>query len=196
MPLLAAWGILCAPWASHLGATVIGTVSTEEKARKATELGCHHTINYSIEDIEERVRELTHDEGVHVVYESLGRATLAKSLRCIRRRRMCVAYGHACGVPDPVDIVKQLGEPRSLYITRPAIRHYLTPRSALLASAEGLFAANREGVIKSTISRLSRSARSLKHTASWKVERQSARSFWCLKAFEEALCEVDRSQGS
>ncbi|MGI9479894.1 MAG: zinc-binding dehydrogenase [Hyphomicrobiaceae bacterium] len=142
---------LC-PWARHIGATVIGTVSTEEKASKARELGCHHTINYSTEDFEEKVLELTDGEGVHVVYESIGKATLAKSLRCIRRRGMCVAYGHASGVPDPVDIVKQLGEPGSLYITRPAIWHYLTPRSALLASAEGLFAAIREGVIGSTIS--------------------------------------------
>jgi NADPH2:quinone reductase len=113
---------LC-PWARHLGATVIGTVSTEEKTRKATELGCHHTINYSTGDFEERVRDLTNGEGVHIVYESIGKVTLAKSLRCIRRRGMCVADGHASGVPDPVDIVKQLGEPRSLYITRPAIWH-------------------------------------------------------------------------
>lgn len=144
---------LC-PWARHLGATIIGTVSTEEKARIARNLGCHHTINYSTEDFEERVRDLTNGKGVHVVYESIGKATLRKSLRCLRRRGMCVAYGHASGVPEPVDLVSELGAPGSLYITRPAIWDYLTPRSALLASVSGLFAALKQGIIKSTIARI------------------------------------------
>ncbi len=144
--------VLC-PWARHLGATVIGTVSTEEKARIAKDLGCHHTINYSTDDFEERVADLTHGQGVHVVYESIGKATLGKSLRCIRRRGMCVAYGHASGPPEPVDIVRELGARGSLYITRPVIWDYLTPRSALLESAMGLFEALEQGVIKSTIAR-------------------------------------------
>jgi NADPH:quinone reductase-like Zn-dependent oxidoreductase len=90
-------GHLLCPWASHLGATVIGTVSTEEKKRIALELGCHHVINYAIEDFVDRVREITNGEGVHVVYESIGKATLKRSLKCLRVRGMCAAYGHASG---------------------------------------------------------------------------------------------------
>ena len=84
-------GHMLCPWARHLGATVIGTVSTEEKAQIAEGLGCHHTINYSNEDFVERVREITGGEGVHVVYESIGRATLRRSLKCLRVRGMCAA---------------------------------------------------------------------------------------------------------
>jgi NADPH2:quinone reductase len=146
-------GHLLCPWASHLGATVIGTVSTEEKKRIALELGCHHVINYAIEDFVDRVREITNGEGVHVVYESIGKATLKRSLKCLRIRGMCAAYGHASGAPDPVDIVEELGVPGSLFITRPALFHYVTPRSALLAAADDLFEAIRQGIVKSTIAK-------------------------------------------
>jgi NADPH2:quinone reductase len=144
-------GHLLCPWANHLGATVIGTVSTEEKKRIALELGCHHVINYATEDFVDRVREITNGEGVHVVYEAIGKATLKRSLKCLRVRGMCAAYGHASGAPDPIDIVEELGVPGSLFITRPALFHYLTPRSALLAAADDLFEAVRQGIVKSTI---------------------------------------------
>ena len=144
--------VLC-PWASRLGATVIGTVSTEEKERIALELGCDHVINYTTEDFVDRVREITNGDGVHVVYESIGKATLKRSLKCLRIRGMCAAYGHASGPPDPVDIVEELGAPGSLFITRPVLFHYLTPRSAMVASADDLFEAIRQGVVKSTIDR-------------------------------------------
>ena len=144
--------VLC-PWASRLGATVIGTVSTEEKERIALELGCDHVINYTTEDFVDRVREITNGDGVHVVYESIGKATLKRSLKCLRIRGMCAAYGHASGPPDPVDIVEELGVPGSLFITRPVLFHYLTPRSAMVASADDLFEAIRQGIVKSTIDR-------------------------------------------
>jgi NADPH2:quinone reductase len=124
-------GHLLCPWASHLGATVIGTVSTEEKKRIALELGCHHVINYATEDFVDRVREITNGEGVHVVYESIGKATLKRSLKCLRVRGMCAAYGHASGAPDPVGIVEELGVPGALFITRPALFHYASRRGAL-----------------------------------------------------------------
>lgn len=143
---------LC-PWANHLGATVIGTVSTEEKARIARNLGCHHTVNYSTEDFEERVMEITGGEGVHVVYESIGKTTLRQSLRCLRPRGMCAAYGHASGAPEPVDIIEELGVPGSLFITRPAIWHYLKPREHMLAAADRLFAALRNNVLDITIAK-------------------------------------------
>jgi hypothetical protein len=96
------------------------------------ELGCDHVINYATEDFVDRVREITNGEGVHVVYESIGKATL----KCLRIRGMCAAYGHASGAPDPIDIVEELGVPGSLFMTRPALFHYLTPPSALLATAD------------------------------------------------------------
>ncbi len=146
-------GHMLCPWARHLGATVIGTVSTEEKARIAKDLGCHHTINYSKGDFVDEVRAITKGEGVHVVYESIGKATLRQSLKCLRLRGMCAAYGHASGPPEPVDIINELGVPGSLFITRPAIWHYLVPRSAMLVSAEGLFAALKQGIIKANVAK-------------------------------------------
>jgi threonine dehydrogenase-like Zn-dependent dehydrogenase len=110
-------------------------------------------INYTAEDFVDRVREITNGDGVHVVYESIGKATLKRSLRCLRVRGMCGAYGQASGVPDPVDIVEELGVPGSLFITRPAVFHYVTPRSALLAAVDDLFEVIRQGVVKSTIAR-------------------------------------------
>ncbi len=146
-------GHMLCPWARHLGATVIGTVSTAEKARIAQDLGCHHTINYSTEDFVDRVRDITNGEGVHVVYESIGKATLRQSLQCLRLRGMCAAYGHASGAPEPVDIIEELGVPGSLFITRPAIWHYITPRSELLRASDGFFGALRQGIIKSNIAK-------------------------------------------
>ncbi len=146
-------GHLLCPWARHLGAEVIGTVSTEEKAQIARELGCHHVVNYATEDFVARVREITGGEGVHVVYESIGKATLRRSLQCLRVRGMCAAYGHASGVPEPVDIVTELGVPGSLFITRPALWHYVSPRSALLAAAADLFEVIKQGIVRSTIAR-------------------------------------------
>ena len=146
-------GHMLCPWANHLGATVIGTVSTEEKARIAGELGCHHTINYSTEDFVARTREITNGEGVHVVYESIGKTTLKDSLKCLRVRGMCAAYGHASGVPDPVDVVQELGVPGSLFLTRPNIWDHINPRSELLDAADELFGALKDGVIKATIAK-------------------------------------------
>ena len=146
-------GHMLCPWARHLGATVIGTVSTEEKAQIARDLGCHHVINYTNEDFVERARDITGGAGVHVVYESIGKTTLKRSLKCLRVRGMCAAYGHASGVPEPVDIVEELGVPGSLFITRPALWHYVTPRSALLAAADDLFDTIKQGIVKSTIAK-------------------------------------------
>jgi NADPH2:quinone reductase len=144
-------GHVLSPWAKHLGARVIGTVSTPEKAAIARELGCDHTINYTREDFAARCREFTEGVGVHVVYESIGKATLEKSLDCLRPLGMCAAYGHASGPPDPVDIITDLGARGSLFITRPAIMHYLETRADLLEAADALFAVMRAGVVKSQV---------------------------------------------
>src|SRR6201984_1541072 len=142
--------ILC-PWARHLGATVIGTVSTDEKAEIARNLGCHHVINYTTEDFVAVTREITDGKGVDVVYESIGKDTLQRSLDCLRRVGMCAAYGQASGVPDPIDIVKDLGARGSLIITRPALSHYMSNRSEIDAGAKSLFDAVAQGVVASNV---------------------------------------------
>ena len=142
--------VLC-PWAKRLGAVVIGTVSGKRKAAIARELGCDHVIDYTREDFAARCRELTHGEGVDVVYESIGKATMAKSLDSLRPMGMCAAYGHASGPPDPVDVIEDLGARGSLFITRPAIMHYLAKREDMLASAHALLKVIDEGVVKSQV---------------------------------------------
>ena len=142
--------ILC-PWARHLGATVIGTVSTDAKAEIARNLGCHHVINYSTEDFVAATRKITDGRGVDVVYESIGKDTLQRSLDCLRLVGMCAAYGQASGAPDPIDLIKDLGMRGSLMITRPALSHYLSTRSEIDAAAKSLFEAAAQGVISSNV---------------------------------------------
>ena len=142
--------ILC-PWARHLGATVIGTVSTDSKAEIARNLGCHHVINYSVEDFVAVTREITDGKGVDVVYESIGKDTLQKSLDCLRLVGMCAAYGQASGVPDPINLVEDLGGRGSLIITRPVLSHYISNRSEIDAGAKSLFEAVAQGVVASNV---------------------------------------------
>jgi len=144
--------IMC-PWARHLGATVIGTVSTEEKAEIARGLGCHHVINYSTEDFVAAVREITNGKGIHVVYDSIGKETLQKSLDCLRPLGMCAAYGHASGVPAPINVVEDLGVRGSLFITRPALWHYMASRSEIDAGSQCLFDAVTAGVLSSHVAK-------------------------------------------
>lgn len=144
-------GLILCQWARALGATVIGTVSTDAKAEAAAEAGCHHPIVRTKEDFEARVRAITGGEGVAVVYESIGRDTLQTSLNCLRPMGVCAAYGHVSGPPDPVDIITDLGARGSLFITRPAIMHYVAKRADLVATADGLFAAMHDGVLRANV---------------------------------------------
>lgn len=144
-------GHLMCPWARHLGAIVIGTVSTEAKAEIARGLGCHYTINYSTEDFVAAVREITGGTGVHVVYDSVGKDTLQKSLDCLRPLGMCAAYGHASGVPDPIKIVQDLGVRGSLFITRPALWHHMASRREIDERSQSLFDAVKAGVLASKV---------------------------------------------
>ncbi len=144
-------GNVLVPWAKHLGANVIGTVGSDAKAEIAKGLGCDHVIDYSTEDFAKRCRELTDGEGVHVVYESIGKATLSQSLDSLRMLGMCAAYGHASGPPDPVDIIQDLGARGSLFITRPAVMHYLSTRAALEEAADALFGVLKAGIVQSTV---------------------------------------------
>jgi len=144
-------GNVLVPWAKHLGAKVIGTVGSEPKAEIARQLGCDHVVNYSTQDFAARCREITDGEGVHVVYESIGKATLTKSLDSLRLLGMCAAYGHASGAPDPVDIIQDLGARGSLFITRPAVMHYLATRPALEEAAAALFEVLETGIVRGVV---------------------------------------------
>ncbi len=144
-------GLILCKWANALGATVIGTVSTAEKAEAAAAAGCHHPVIRSEEDFEAKVKEVTDGEGVAVVYESIGKDTLQKSLDCLRLMGMCAAYGHVSGPPDPVDIIQDLGRRGSLFITRPAIMHYVAKREDLVMTADALFKAIGDGILSANI---------------------------------------------
>ena len=144
-------GTVLVPWAKQLGAHVIGTVGSPAKAEIASALGCDHVVDYAKDDFARRCRELTEGRGVHVVYESIGKTTLRRSLDSLRPLGMCAAYGHASGPPDKVDIIEDLGARGSLFITRPAVMHYLATRPELVQAAEGLFDVLKAGVVTSTV---------------------------------------------
>ncbi len=140
-------GLILCQWAKHLGATVIGTVGSDEKAKIARAHGCDHVIVYTREDFAERVRALTGGEGVPVVYDSVGRTTFEGSLRCLRRRGVLASYGEASGDPDPVP-PRRLGQLGSVFLTHPSLGDYTATRAELLASANDLFAMVRSGKVR------------------------------------------------
>lgn len=140
-------GLIAMQWLSHLGATVIGTVSSDEKAELARAHGCHHTIVYTREDFVARVREITGGAMLPVVYDSVGRATFPASLDCLRPRGMFVGFGNASGKPEPFDM-QILSLKGSLYLTRPTLMTYTAAREDLLASARALFDVIESGAVK------------------------------------------------
>jgi NADPH:quinone reductase len=145
-------GLIMCQWAKHLGATVIGTVSSDEKAAVARAHGCDHAIVYTREDFAERVREITNGEGVPVVYDSVGKATFEGSLRCLRRRGVMASFGEASGDPDLMP-PRRLGALGSIYLTHPSVSNYTVTRAELLAAANDLFAMVGSGKIKIEVSR-------------------------------------------
>jgi NADPH:quinone reductase len=144
-------GLIMCQWAKHLGATVIGTVSTEAKANIARAHGCDHPIVYTREDFAARVRDITGGEGVPVVYDSVGKATFEASLKCLRRRGVMASFGEASGDPDPMP-PRRLGALGSIYLTHPSVSNYTVTRAELLAAAHDLFAMVGSGRIKIAIS--------------------------------------------
>src|SRR3979411_2576723 len=119
-------GLIAGQWAKSLGATVIGTVGNEEKAKIAKAHGCDHPIVYSREDFVARVKEITRDQKLPVVYDSVGKDTFMKSLDCLRPRGLMVSFGQSSGPVGPVDlgIFAQKG---SLFFTRPTLNTYAPP---------------------------------------------------------------------
>jgi NADPH2:quinone reductase len=143
-------GLIMCQWAKHLGATVIGTVSTEAKVEIARAHGCDHPIVYTREDFAGRVRDITGGEGVPVVYDSVGKATFEASLKCLRRRGVMASFGEASGDPDPMP-PRRLGALGSIYLTHPSVSNYTVTRAELLAAAHDLFAMVGSGRIKIAI---------------------------------------------
>ncbi len=140
-------GLIACQWAKHLGATVIGTVGSEQKAKLAADHGCDHPIIYTKEDFVARVRELTNGEGVPVVYDSVGKDTLMKSLDCLRPRGFMVLFGQSSGAVEPFNL-GLLAQKGSLYITRPTLATYTAKRADLVATANDLFEVVRAGAVR------------------------------------------------
>jgi NADPH2:quinone reductase len=140
-------GLIAMQWLKLLGATVIGTVGSEEKAALAKSYGCDHTILYTKEDFVARTKELTNGKGVNVVYDSIGKDTFMQSLDCIKPRGMMVTYGNTSGPVPPID-VGILGVKGSLKLTRPTVMTYAHDRSLLEPMSAELFDKVVSGKIK------------------------------------------------
>jgi NADPH2:quinone reductase len=140
-------GLIMCQWAAALGATVIGTVGTEEKAELARAHGCAHPIVYSRQDFVAEVNRITAGQKLPVVYDSVGRDTFLKSLDCLKIRGLMVSFGNASGPPAPIppNLLAQKG---SLYLTRPTLFHYIASREQLEQSAGELFDMVSSGKVK------------------------------------------------
>ncbi|MEZ4362758.1 MAG: quinone oxidoreductase [Kofleriaceae bacterium] len=140
-------GLLMCQWARALGATVIGTVSSDAKAELARAHGCAHPVVTTREDFVAVVKRLTGGAGVPVVYDSVGKDTWERSLACLRPRGLMVSFGNASGAVPPF-APSALAAGGSLFLTRPTLGHYIATREALLESAHQVFALVRDGALK------------------------------------------------
>lgn len=143
-------GLIVCQWAAALGATVIGTVSTDAKAELARSHGCSHTILYSKQDFVAEVSRITGGEKLPVVFDSVGKDTFLRSLDCLRPRGLMVTFGQASGPVDPIAPVV-LSQKGSLFLTRPFLFHYIERRDALETSAKELFEAVATGQVRINI---------------------------------------------
>jgi NADPH2:quinone reductase len=140
-------GLIAGQWANHLGATVIGTVGSEEKAQLAKAHGYHHVINYKTENFVERVAEITNGKKCDVVYDSVGRDTYPGSLDCIRPMGMWVLFGQSSGVIQNFEM-NLLAQKGSLFATRPTLFVYAAKRDALEKMAAELIDVVQKGIVK------------------------------------------------
>nr|DAD18440.1 TPA_asm: hypothetical protein HUJ06_019903 [Nelumbo nucifera] len=142
-------GSLLCQWANALGATVIGTVSTEEKAAQAKEHGCHHVIIYTQDDFVSIVNKITSGKGVDAVYDSVGKDTFQGSLECLKTRGYMVSFGQSSGTPDPVPLSALAV--KSLFLTRPSLMQYTKTRDELLEAAGAVFTNIASGVLQARV---------------------------------------------
>lgn len=138
-------GLIACQWARALGATMIGTVGSEEKAALARAMGCTHVINYRTESFVTRVRELTNGALCDVVYDSIGKDTFPASLDCLKPRGLWVSFGNASGPVPPFELSALKG---SLFATRPSLMAYIARRGDLVANAEELFQMVGSGAVR------------------------------------------------
>jgi len=140
-------GLIACQWAKSLGATVIGTVGNEEKAKIAKAHGCDYPVIYTREDFVARVKEITRDQKLLVVYDSVGKDTFMKSLDCLKPKGMMVSFGQSSGPVGPVDL-GVFGQKGSLFFTRPTLNTYAAARADLSAMAKDLFGVVLSGAVK------------------------------------------------
>ncbi|GGH19699.1 quinone oxidoreductase [Alsobacter metallidurans] len=140
-------GMIACQWANHLGATVIGTVGSADKAKLAKDNGCHHTILYRDEDFVARVAEITGGKKCQVVYDGVGKQTFPGSLDCLRPLGMFVSFGSSSGAIEAFNI-GILAQKGSLFATRPTLFTYTAERADLLAMCDDLFAVIASGAVK------------------------------------------------
>ncbi len=145
-------GLIACQWLKAIGATVVGTAGSDEKAALARAHGADHVIVYTREAFPEKVRRLTNGEGVPVVYDSVGKSTFMGSLDCLRPRGLLVCFGNASGAVPPFDLLL-LSQRGSLYVTRPTLASYTATRAELEASASALFDMVRSGRVKIDVAR-------------------------------------------
>jgi NADPH2:quinone reductase len=143
-------GSLASQWANHLGATVIGVVSTDEKAELARSQGCAHIVMADSSDIAAEVRKLTGGEGVAAVYDSVGRDTFFSSLDSLRPHGVMVTFGNASGPVDPF-APAELAKRHSLYVTRPILFDFIDTRERLLGGCSELFEVLGSGAVKISV---------------------------------------------
>lgn len=140
-------GLIACQWAKALGAQLIGTVGSAQKAQRALQAGAWQVINYREENLVERVKEITNGKKLRVVYDSVGKDTWEASLDCLQRRGLMVSFGNSSGAVTGVNlgILNQKG---SLYVTRPSLQGYITTREELAEASNELFSLIASGVIK------------------------------------------------
>jgi NADPH2:quinone reductase len=139
-------GLLLTQMAKMFGATVIGTVSTDEKAALAKQAGADHVILYSKQDFEAEVKRITGGRGVDVVYDGVGATTFDKGLNCLRPRGVMALYGAASGPVGPLDL-QRLNAGGSLFVTRPSLNHHIASREELLQRSGDVLGWIRDGKI-------------------------------------------------
>jgi NADPH2:quinone reductase len=140
-------GLIVCQWAKHLGATVIGTVGSDEKAKLAKDNGCDHAIVYTREDFVARVAEITGGKKVPVVYDSVGKDTLLKSLDCLAPFGLLVTFGQSSGSAAPLEL-GLLSAKGSLFVTRPTLATYTASRADLVSMSDELFDVVAKGIVK------------------------------------------------
>lgn len=143
-------GLIVTQWLKHIGATVIGTVSTQEKAKVARANGCDYVIIYTQDNFSAHVAAITSGKGVRVVYDSVGSDTFNRSIDCLSPRGTLVSFGESSGPVAPLSLMS-LGSKGSLFVTRPSIIHYTANHHEYQTAAEHLFSAIREGYLTASL---------------------------------------------